>query len=171
MLNNSLRDDDIQTIFEKLDALESQNIDSVTVNSLIDECNNVILHAATECYLLQEKVISGTKVNTSKMCKSNKPWFNKSCHEKRKLYHRAKCYNWRVKSAESKNNMIRCSKEYKKVSNVQYNLYNKNFIKKLRNMKEKDYKSYWCLLNRTCSNQSKQNVIDNVSLEWFFRTL
>ena len=55
-----------------------------------------------------------------------KPWFIHEYYEKRKDYHKAKNYNWRVKTADSKNNLIRCSKAYKKVLNFQYNVYRKN---------------------------------------------
>ena len=57
-----------------------------------------------------------------------KPWFNQECYKKRKEYHKDKSYNWRVKSVESKNNLVRCSKEYKNVCNTQYNEYRKNFV-------------------------------------------
>ncbi|VDI82438.1 Hypothetical predicted protein, partial [Mytilus galloprovincialis] len=100
--------------------------------------------------------------------KVKKPWFNRECAEKRKLYHRAKNYNWRVKTAESKTNLTVCSKEYKKVLCNQYRLYNKNFIKKLKNLRQNDCKSYWNLLNRACSSQTKQNIVNKVSLDCFY---
>jgi hypothetical protein len=37
---------------------------------------------------------------------------------KKEEYHRAKSYNWRVKSVENKNNLIRCSKEYKRCATL-----------------------------------------------------
>ena len=87
------------------------------------------------------------------------------------MYHSAKCYNWRVKTAESKLNLHRCSKEYKKVSRTQYKLNKKSVIKKLRNRKQNDCKSYWNLLNKACSKQTKQNIVDKVSLECFLEHL
>jgi hypothetical protein len=47
---------------------------------------------------------------------------------KRKLYHKAKNYNWRVRTVESKTNLIKCSKEYKKVLNTQFHLFNINLL-------------------------------------------
>jgi hypothetical protein len=47
---------------------------------------------------------------------------------KRKLYHKANNYNWRVRTVESKTNLIKCSKEYKKVLNTQFHLYNRNLL-------------------------------------------
>ena len=35
----------------------------------------------------------------------NQPWVNKDCSVKRKQYHRATCYNWRVRTVESKLNL------------------------------------------------------------------
>ena len=92
----------------------------------------------------------------------------KSVLFKRKLYHKAKNYNWRVRTVESilKTNLIRCSKEYKKVLNTQFHLY--TFINKLRGLKQTDSKYYWSLINRTCSNENKQKIVKNVSLNCFF---
>ena len=39
-------------------------------------------------------------------------------------------------------------------------------VNKLRNLRQKDCKSYWNLLNRTCS-KTKKNIIDKVSRECF----
>jgi hypothetical protein len=58
---------------------------------------------------------------------------------------RAKNLKWRVHNAESKNNLLRCSKAYTKVLNSQNNLYHKGFIKKLRGLRHNDSKSYWSL--------------------------
>jgi hypothetical protein len=37
----------------------------------------------------------------------------------------------------------------------------------LRGFKQTDSKSYWSLLNRTCSNENKQKIVKNVSLNYF----
>ena len=46
--------------------------------------------------------------------KVKKTWFNKECFIKRKEYFKARNTSWRVESAESRTNLIRCSKAYKK---------------------------------------------------------
>lgn len=56
--------------------------------------------------------------NCNKQKRVNKSWFNKDCRVKRKQYHRAKCYNWRVRTVESNLNLTRCGREYKKKCTV-----------------------------------------------------
>ncbi|XP_071139805.1 uncharacterized protein [Mytilus edulis] len=158
----------IHSIVVKLEEIDTDLIDNIVVNSIVDECNSLILQAASKCDLLLEKKVIRKVDNSLKKRKVKKPWFNRECAEKRKLYHRAKNYNWRVKTAESKTNLTVCSKEYKKVLCNQYRLYNKNFIKKLKNLRQNDCKSYWNLLNRACSSQTKQNIVNKVSLDCFY---
>ena len=74
--------------------------------------------------------------------------------------------NWRIKSAENRTNLIRCSKAYKKEINKQYNAYRNDFISKLRGMKTKDPKSYWSLLNKSTDKQ--KSVVNKVALETFY---
>ena len=123
--------------------LDIDTVDKVVVNNLVDECSNIIRN----CELLSESVVRN-RPNANRKCRVNKPWFNRDCYEKRKLYHRAKNLKWRVHNAESKNKLLRCSKAYTKVLNSQNNLYHKGFIKKLRGLRHNDSKSYWSLLNK-----------------------
>ena len=37
----------------------------------------------------------------------------------------------------------------------------------MRGLKQTDPNSYWSLLNRTCSNENKQKIVKNVSLNCF----
>ncbi|VDH98683.1 Hypothetical predicted protein [Mytilus galloprovincialis] len=107
----------IHSIVVKLEEIDTDLIDNIVVNSIVDECNSLILQAASKCDLLLEKRVIRKVDNSLKKRKVKKPWFNRECAEKRKLYHRAKNYNWRVKTAESKTNLTVCSKEYKKKLN------------------------------------------------------
>ena len=147
--NNFLVDADINSLVSKLVSINIDQVHNAVINSIVDECNTIILGAAFNCNLLHEKnMLIQTVNNCNKQKKVNKPWVNKDCSVKRKQYHR--CYNWRVRTVESKLNLTRCSKEYKNVLCKQYNLYKKNCVNKLRNLRQNDCKSYWNLLNRTC---------------------
>ena len=164
---DSLNLENIENLIDKIDAIDVVNVNKDTINNLVEECNNIIINAASESGMLKEKKVYKDCTKNNKNCKSKKPWFNQECYEKRKDYHKAKCYNWRVKTADSRNNLNRCSKVYKKVINKQYNEYRKTFIHKLRNLNHNDPKSYWSLINRSTCCNTKQNVIDKVSLECF----
>ena len=91
---------------------------------------------------------------------------DKECFIKRKEYFKARNTSWRVESAESRTNLIRCSKAYKKEINKQYNAYRNDFISKLRNLKTKDPKSYWSLLNK--STDQIKTIVNKVALESFY---
>ena len=57
------------------------------------------------------------------------------------------------------------AKDYKKYMNQHFNAYKKDFIKKLRALKNSDAKAYWKLLNK--SDSSNSNTIQKVSLATF----
>ena len=95
---------------------ECTNVDQVIVDSLVENCNKILLDAASESemfftYKHRNKVVKKVK----------KPWFNRDCFIKRKEYFIVRNTSWRVKSAENRTNLIRCSKAYKKEINKQYN--------------------------------------------------
>ncbi|CAC5408463.1 unnamed protein product [Mytilus coruscus] len=166
---DNLNDTEIDNICEKLNVLEVENIDKSVINNLVEDCNIIIRDAADASGLFN--IICNNSVSGSRRKnKPNKPWFNRECFVKRKEYHRAKNYNWRVKTVESKNSMVRCSKAYKKALSEQFNSYRKNFIKKLRGLNQNDPKSYWSLINRSCNNM-KENVVNKVSLDCFLEHL
>ena len=61
--------------------------------------------------------------------------------------------------------LTEASKAYKKCVNRHFKIYQKEFIKKLRNLKSADPKSYLGLLNKTeCSRSS---IMQKLSLETF----
>ena len=61
--------------------------------------------------------------------------------------------------------LTEASKAYKKCINKHFKSYQKEFIKKLRNLKSADPKSYWGLLNKTES--SRTSTMQKLSLETF----
>ncbi|CAC5376002.1 unnamed protein product [Mytilus coruscus] len=167
---DNLNDTEIDNICEKLNVLEVENIDKSVINNLVEDCYIIIRDAADASGLFN--IICNNSVSGSRRKnKPNKPWFNRECFVKRKEYHRAKNYNWRVKTVESKNSMVRCSKAYKKALSEQFNSYRKNFIKKLRGLNQNDPKSYWSLINRSCNKNMKENVVNKVSLDCFLEHL
>ena len=162
---SALCDDDIITLIEKLNIIDIDTVNNDVVNNLVEECSNIIRNAAVDSDLLSD--CKKIKDNGNKRFKVNKPWYNKECYDKRKKYYKARNLNWRIRTAESKSNLVQCSKDYKKVLSKQYNVYQKNFIKKIRGLRQNDSKSYWALLNKACNNSEKQKIVNKVSLECF----
>ena len=78
--NNYLVDADINSLVSKLVSINIDKVDNAVINSLVDECNTIILGAAFNCNLLHEKNMSMQTVNNcNKQKKVNKPWVNKDC--------------------------------------------------------------------------------------------
>ena len=92
LFDNSLCDENINTLIEKLVLLDIDTVDKVVVNNLVDECSNIIRNAAVDSELLSESVVRN-RPNVNRKCRVNKQWFNRDCYEKRKLYHRTKNLN------------------------------------------------------------------------------
>ena len=137
------------------------NVNQTIIDSLVENCNKILLDAASE-----SDMFFNTKHKKATVKKIKKPWFNRDCFIKRKEYFKARNLSWRTKSAENRTNLIRCSKAYKKEINKQYNAYRKDFISKLRSMKTKDPKSYWSLINK--STEKQKSVVNKVALETFY---
>ena len=139
---------------------ECTNVDQVIVDSLVGNCNKILLDAASE----SEKFFISKQRNTV-VKKGETPWFNRECFIKCKEYFKASNTSWRIKSAENRTNLIRYSQAYKMEINKQYNAYRYDFISKLRNLKTKDPKSYWSLLNK--STDQNKTIVNKVALKSF----
>ena len=73
LLNNCLSDDDIQTLYEKFDVLDVANVNKDVINSVIEECNDIIRIAA----VLSEVENRSNKRSVNRNGKLRKPCFNK----------------------------------------------------------------------------------------------
>ena len=71
----------------------------------------------------------------------------------------------RVSNRDNMEALTESSKVYKKCVDKHFKSYQKEFIKKLRNLKSADIKSYWGLLNKTES--SRTSTMQKLSLETF----
>ena len=161
---NKLNEDSIDILISKLDTLDINNVDQDIVENIVEDCNSILRAAADQSGMI--KIFKQHNSNINSNNKTQKPWFNGDCAIKRKNYHKAKNWHWRNKTAESKRNLVRCSKEYKKVLNKSYNDYKKNFIDKIKNLEHSDPKSFWGLINNACSNP--KNSDHKVELNEFF---
>ena len=134
---------------------------ALEIDSLVFDCNKIMLDAASS---------SGMFVNNKQTRKNNekakKPWFTADCNVQRRNYFKARNLHCRIRSAENRQNLIRCSKIYKREINKQFHAYRKDFIAMLRDLQTRDPKAYWSLLNKT--NSSGKNTFEKVALETFY---
>ena len=72
LFDNSLCDENINTLIEKLVLLDIDTVDKVVVNNLVNECSNIIRNAAVDSELLSESVVRN-RPNVNRQCRVNKP--------------------------------------------------------------------------------------------------
>ena len=86
---------------------------------------------------------------------NGKPWFNQACKERRKQFFQAKAVYCKDKTDVNRNAKHIASRNYKKEINKQHKLYFKDFVNKLRNMKSKNPKDYWKIINESKGDKGK----------------
>ena len=114
---------------------------------------------------------SGTKVGVTKKRKSHnpsKPWptrpqskafFNEECKVHRKLYHQAKNKHRSEKSDTTKMLLAEASRKYRKTVKAAYKEHFRDLHSKLRNLKSKNPKDYWSLINMDQKSKPKLSEI------------
>ena len=82
-----------------------------------------------------------------------KPWFNRACISARNLYHKTRRTYNKYKNEFYKNMLRIVSKKYKNTLKFHCNRFKNDRIQKLRNLKNKNPREYWRLIN----SDRKQN--------------
>ncbi|MEW8548127.1 MAG: reverse transcriptase family protein, partial [Candidatus Thiodiazotropha sp.] len=152
---------EVCTLMDEYKHINDDNINNlINVDTLVDKCNKILLKAAED---------SGNVVNITDRSNvgniKRKPWYNNECKMLRKEYHRSKNYNRRQKTVESRLNVVRASKAYKKAINKQFRAYQSDVVKKLRDLQTTNPKAYWSIINRSCDSKK---VINDISVETFY---
>ena len=93
--------------------------------------------------------------------KFKQPWFNQNCHKVRKKFRNAKNNYIRRKTSSNKMKMVRSGRNYKLyLKRCRYNYY-KNLGLKLRDLKSKNSKQFWKIIdNKNNSNNVNANFDD-----------
>jgi hypothetical protein len=149
-----LNDENVHYLVEKLENLDVNNIDVDTVNDVVLNCNSIIKNAADKADMIVEFKHKKRPSVGSKKCK---PYFNQDCYLKRKEYRKCRNLHWRLQRAETKENLIVSSREYKCTLNTQFREYQKSVIDKLKNLCKSDSKAYWSFINK-CDTKGNKAV-------------
>ena len=108
--------------------------------------------------------INSSKAGKNKVNNGKFPWFERSCHEMRDVYHKTrKAYN-KYKTQYFKNLLKDISKRYKSTLNQAKNKYNIHKIEKIRKLKHADPRKYWKILN-----DKKEDTESPASIEDFYQ--
>lgn len=141
------RIDEICNVVDEL--YNDNNVTESDVNNVYSEIKDILFHSAKECGSIINYTVTNKKRSERK--KYN-PWWNAECEIARKNFNKAR--------KKPVNNDLRksMSKEYKKVINRAIRNYETELHSKLRNLKSKNTKEYWNIINN--AGQSKQNDQD-----------
>ena len=158
----NLNNDNINQLIDHMDSL-NENVSKETVQLITTQCSSLLCKAADAAGMIKQ--INPRPSLARKKSKPTRPWFNAECRGLQKDFRRAKNMRRRTNNHSNMQALTEASKAYKKCVNKQFKIYQKDFIKKLRNLKSADPKSYWGFLNKT--EGSRSSTMQKVSLETF----
>ena len=95
----------------------------------------------------------------------NKPWFDKECAKSRTEYFRVKKRLKKTRSIEIQSELRNVSKAYQREIRSKSTKYYKSLNRKLRKLRSSNSKEFWDIINKECSDSTKDN---NIALESFF---
>jgi phenylalanyl-tRNA synthetase alpha subunit len=119
-------------------------------------CINEVVDKICDLFKCTARRVFPTK--NSPCNKSDKPWFNKSCLQKRKKFHTAK-YSYRfVKNKENCDAMKKTCNEFKQEMNKSYKNHQQKLEYELRKTSKQDSKTFWKILNRFSKKGTDKNI-------------
>ena len=138
-------------------------VDSDKINSLCNDIGQVFQNAAEQSFPPVKPASSGRKPNS-------KNWFGYQCENARRKYHKARKRNKKRPTDSNKLNLKNASKAYKKTMNFHINKHNKSTQEKLRNLKSKNPRDFWRIMNSLDKSKDNENI-DIETLYDFFKNL
>lgn len=161
----NLNADNISQFIQSIDAISNHEISKEKIEVLTSQCSSLLFTAADKAGMIKQSIIKdAVEPNWRKHKKVKRPWFNVDCRNAQMQFRRFKCQNRRIRSAENLQACKIAGKSYKKCLNKHFSDYKKEFIKKIRGLKNSDPKSYWKLLNKS---DSCKPVVQKISLDVF----
>ena len=138
-------------------------VDSDKINSLCTDIGHVFQNAA-------EQSFPPAKPASSKRKPNSKNWFGYQCENARRKYHKARKRNKKRPTDSNKLDLKNASKAYKKTMNFHINKHNKSTQEKLRNLKSKNPRDFWRIMNSLDKSKDNENI-DIETLYDFFKNL
>ena len=157
---DSIDNGEIQTIVDYLDGITGQ-VSNENINHIVDKLNNRYINAA-------KMSLGTTKVYKNGTLKTqNKPWFSYECKQARKQYRRSKNYFYRKRTEYARTKLKEKEKSYKKTLDKEIAIYRKQMGKKLKDMKSKNPKEYWNILNKNTKQVKRSNIDIKLLFDFF----
>ncbi|CAC5383795.1 unnamed protein product [Mytilus coruscus] len=136
---------------------------------------NVNIHVEKLCEILIESAKATFGISHSKNGKTrqksfmNKPWFNRECKFARQNYRKFRRKFKINRTTVSRSNLAGSENIYKKTLDKNHRLYRQNLSKKLKELRTKNSREYWKVLNQ--GKRKKQPDIPIEKLFDFFKDL
>jgi hypothetical protein len=139
---------DVEKFDELQSLLSNTNINQQGQGDSTKTCINEVVDKICDLFKCTTKRVFPTKNRNSPCNKSDKPWFNKSCLEKRKTFHTEKNRYSFDKNKENRDAMKKACKEFKQEKNKSYKNHEQKLKNELRKTSKQDSKTFWKILNR-----------------------
>ena len=132
----------VDNLISNLSELETcETVQQSDIDTIVGSLNSMFIIAA------EGTLGSSSKPKTHQSKAKNHTWYGYSCKRMRRKWHSAKNVYRFNKNEANKAVLNRTSKEYKKTMRQTYIKFKRFNIKKLRNMKSTNPKSYWKIIN------------------------
>ena len=139
---------DVEKFDELQSLLSNTNMNQQGQGDSTKTCINEVVDKICDLFKCTTKRVFPTKNSNSPCNKSDKPWFNKSCLEKRKTFHTEKNRYSFDKNKENRDAMKKACKEFKQEKNKSYKNHEQKLKNELRKTSKQDSKTFWKILNR-----------------------
>ena len=126
---NNLNIKTIHDLETQLDNLDKENITQPEIDSCVNKLGNIFLSTAKETFGTRYTVVRKKKEN---VCISSKPWFSTDCKIARKQYRKLKRRCKIDPSIETKEDMKKAEKEYKKKIDANIKMHRKEMSRKYK---------------------------------------
>ena len=132
----------VDNLISNLSELETcETVQQSDIDTIVGSLNSMFIIAAEGTFG------SSCKAKTHQSKAKNPTWYGYNCKRMRRKWHSAKNVYRFNKNEANKAVLNRTSKEYKKTMRQSYIKFKRFNIKKLRNMKSTNPKSYWKIIN------------------------
>ena len=165
---NNINLKDVEDIEKDLDNLMCNDIDAASVNDIVNHINDILKSAAIAVGCMKDNYTPTMKSKSIDKKVNGKPWFNQACKERRKQFFQSKAVYCKDKTYVNRY-AKHANRNYKKEINKQHKLYFKDFANKFRNMKSKNPKDYWKIINESRGDKDKE--INTINTNTFFEHL
>lgn len=165
--SENLNFEEINRIESNLKLLSTETVTLQDIDSIVNSIENLFTETSKQTFGFKKKKRGMPQSNCQKI---NKKWFNQECRDARNTYHHVRRQYNKYKTAHFKNRLKTVSKLYKSVISKNVKQHKNAKISKLRNLKSKNSKDFWKIIN-SVNSKKQENLPPLNDLYEYFKTL